>query len=775
MAEFQFECPECGSWIEADEVLGGMPVECPGCGASITVPRTGLVPGTELGDFVLERRIGIGGMGEVWLAVQKSLERRIALKILPGGFAKDPDSVSMFMKEIQIAGKLSHPNIVEAYYAGLEKGLYFMASEYVEGIELSELIASHEPLSEHEALRIADKIARALSYAWDKFQLLHRDVKPSNIMLAFDGEPKLMDMGISSIQGDEEQRAQAGVVVGTPQYMSPEQGFGDPSIDFRADIYSLGATLHHLATGYVPFDGASHADIISSHARLPLKPPHERNPRLSLECSALIMAMMAKRKEERQGSWSAVIKDIELVQRGLPPATALPSGPVDAQARASSGRQGKSSPPIVLFPSPDPLCSADFPPPDRDRRGSGRKWLAGAAAFAIALCAVELYIQWPFEEEPAEEEQSLIQDAPAAPRETEKEEPAKPAEKAAEPKDEAKPPSAEPLPKEPQEEPKKEEAPGKTPPEEPGNSPPKKIETPEPKPVEAPKARPKSKLEIYSEEAKLGDAAAMRKLGALYQSGGPGFPPDKAKAVEWYVKAVEKGDAEAMIALGRMHAKGDGVPKSAQEALALYEKAASSNDNAILKRLASMFERGDGVRKNIYKAIELYTKAADTGDVKAMMALGVLYTQGKTDMPTHEADELKTIEWYSKAADLKDTEAMVALGLVYANADEPVRSGKKAVELFTEAMNLGNSYGTVNLGIMYSRGQGVPTDLHYAFFLYEKAAKTGNPQAMFNIGVCYMTGQGVGQDIATARSWLKKAAKAGSEDAKDYMAKRRFK
>jgi len=784
MAEFQFECPECGSWIVADEILGGMPVECPGCSASITVPRTGLVPGTSLGDFSLERRIGIGGMGEVWLAIQKSLERKIAVKILPHSFASDPESVEMFMKEIQIAGKLSHPNIVEAYYAGFEKGLYFLAAEYVEGIELSELLASHEPLSEQEALRIGLKMSMALRYAWDKFRILHRDIKPSNIILDFDGEPKLMDMGISSLQGDEEHRAKAGVVIGTPQYMSPEQGFGDPNIDFRADIYSLGATLFHISTGYVPFDGATHADIIASHAKLPLKPPDSRNPRLSKEFSSLVTIMMAKDKDERQRSWTDVIRDIELVQRGMPPATPLPSQPaVPAQEEAKG-----SAPAIMVFPSPDPL-SQDYVP-HAERRSFKALPALAAALLMAAICASPFLFEWLVKSE-SQEEGTLL--SPADPRSIEsdaleqrqwqEEPPPKEREESQEPKAKALA--------------KVDES----------------AEKADGKPLSLSDLATLCKwtdIALKASIAKMsydssastrepGEASRRKepaKSGSPSRGARPAKPDLLTIASMLLAGAGEEGQEqpgrlfaknplaesllanlspEETLALGRIIAKGDGVPKNSFVAAALYERVANSGDPEVVRSLATMYRRGDRVRKSVPKAVELFTKLAGSGDSKAMFSLGDIYSKdGSSPQGSHRDDEATAMDWYSKGVELKNPDCMVALGSIYADGDESVRSGKKAIELFKQGVELGSRSAMTKLGVMYSRGQGVPMDLHYAFYLYEKAANLGDPQAMFNVGVCYMTGQGVGQDVASAHEWLKKAAYAGSEDARDYIKKRRI-
>ena len=324
MPEFQFKCPVCNASVEADETARGVRLQCPSCSSRIIVPEISLDRGMAIGDYSLERRLGAGAMGDVWLATQSSLRRKVALKILSPSVTKDPEFVNRFLHEMRLVAKLSHPNIVTAYDSGFDKGLYFLAEEFVDGGELKTLLRIEKAIPERKALLIIRKIAEALQYAWVKFKILHRDIKPANIMMDSNGEPKLMDLGISKCLSEENSMTMTGVVMGTPDYMSPEQGMADRSMDFRADVYSLGATLYHITTGGLPYDGATPMAVISMHMMKPLPPPRDRNPNLSLGCESLIKTMMAKKREDRQESWEEVISDIDLVLDGKLPATPVP-------------------------------------------------------------------------------------------------------------------------------------------------------------------------------------------------------------------------------------------------------------------------------------------------------------------------------------------------------------------------------------------------------------------------------------------------------------------
>jgi len=319
-----YTCPQCNALNQTDDSLCGEIKKCPFCGEESLVPIPGVYPGMKIGDFIVEKQLGVGGMGEVWLAKQEKLDRHVALKILSPKYTSNRDFVERFLNEVRNTAKLEHPNIVTAFHAGVENNIYYMAISYIRGETVFDKIKDGVPLSEQESLKIVKSIASALDYAWSEYKILHRDIKPSNIMLDKNSVPKLMDMGISKSLDQESSLTMAGMMIGTPYYVSPEQALGQKDIDFRADIYSLGATLYHMVTGTVPYDADTAMGIVSKHISEPLPDPKNYNPLISEQTVSLIKIMMAKDKNDRPSSWKALIKDVERVLNGEFPITPLP-------------------------------------------------------------------------------------------------------------------------------------------------------------------------------------------------------------------------------------------------------------------------------------------------------------------------------------------------------------------------------------------------------------------------------------------------------------------
>lgn len=320
-----FDCPECKSSLEISAVAVGAEVACPHCQAAITVPSQGLGPGTTIGGFRIERKLGEGGMGEVYLASQLSMDRNVALKILPSQMGLRQDLAERFLNELKLLAKLTHPHIVTAYEAGADSGIHYFAMEYMPGDSLGAQLQGGKVLAEPEALGIARKLAGALAYAWNKHKLLHRDIKPANVILDEAGEPKLVDFGLAKSLAAEKALTVTSQMMGTPNYMSPEQVDGAAAIDAGADMYSLGATLYNMVTGQIPFGSSSVMEVLKKQVTESLADPREFNPELSEGCVALLEIMLSKSREQRHATWEAVIADIDRVLAGQAPTRAAPA------------------------------------------------------------------------------------------------------------------------------------------------------------------------------------------------------------------------------------------------------------------------------------------------------------------------------------------------------------------------------------------------------------------------------------------------------------------
>lgn len=271
--------------------------------------------------FEIVSKLGQGAMGGVYKAKQLSLDRVVALKVLPFELAKDKAYIERFLREARAVARLSHPNIIQGIDVGSAGGDYYFVMEYVDGPTLSEYVAENGPLPEEQALDIAEQIGKGLEHA-HKHGLVHRDVKPDNVMLAGDGTPKLCDLGLAKFTGrhaDTHSTHAEGWIVGTPLYISPEQARGDEHVDIRADIYSLGATLYHMLTGKPPFVEANAAVVLTKHITELIEDPRNLREDLSEGVVLLLGKMMAKRPQDRYADPTGFLKDLKAVRRGRPP------------------------------------------------------------------------------------------------------------------------------------------------------------------------------------------------------------------------------------------------------------------------------------------------------------------------------------------------------------------------------------------------------------------------------------------------------------------------
>jgi serine/threonine-protein kinase len=243
----------------------------------------------------------------------------VAIKILPKRFTENPEYVERFYKEGQAAGKLNHPNIVQAIDVGEAGGYHYFVMEYVEGKTIADDLSAGKVFEEAEALDMIIQVANALAHA-HALKLIHRDVKPKNIMINNSGTIKLADMGLARATTDiEAAQSEQGKAYGTPYYIAPEQIRGKIDIDGRADIYGLGATLYHMLTGRVPFMAEDSADVMRKHLKEKLIPPDHINTSLSAGVSEVIEIMMAKKKEDRYNDIEELLVDLNALREGQTP------------------------------------------------------------------------------------------------------------------------------------------------------------------------------------------------------------------------------------------------------------------------------------------------------------------------------------------------------------------------------------------------------------------------------------------------------------------------
>lgn len=281
----------------------------------------------QIGGFQLAEKIGAGGMGTVFRAQQESLTRTVALKILNPYFATDAKYIEAFRREAQAVARLQHPNIVAALDAGESDGQYYFVMEYVRGETIARWVKRRGAMPEQMVVDIAFCVASALKHAWDKEKLIHRDVKPENVMVDTDGNVKLCDLGLAKTSGEQSTISVTGQVFGTPQYMSPEQARGEKSLDFRTDIYSLGLLMHYALTAEIPFQAGSPALVMARHLTEQLPDPREKSPEVSVHTCRVLERMLARDVADRYPSWDDVLADLSLVRESKPPQCApLPAG-----------------------------------------------------------------------------------------------------------------------------------------------------------------------------------------------------------------------------------------------------------------------------------------------------------------------------------------------------------------------------------------------------------------------------------------------------------------
>ena len=333
-----------------------------------------------VGNYEVVEMIAEGGMGAVFKGRHVEMGTFAAVKFLASEFEEDETFVKRFEREARLAATLASPFSIRTFDVGQADGRRYILMEFVEGRTLTEILDDRGRMEEPEALAIMSHVAQALAEAHEH-GIIHRDIKPDNIIINKRGIPKLADLGVAKeMHSKEKSLTLTGFTVGTPSFMSPEQAQGRIDIDARSDIYSLGATFYEALVGQLPFEGETTLGIMHRIANEPAPDPLTVNPDLSGEVAALIRKMMAVKREERFQTADALADHIEAMRSGTPTRP-------DARSEASPASPGTTSPPASEPGKPRP--------PTGTRLSSGRlKWVAAAVLLLVLLLAIVLVSSW---------------------------------------------------------------------------------------------------------------------------------------------------------------------------------------------------------------------------------------------------------------------------------------------------------------------------------------------------------------------------------------------
>jgi eukaryotic-like serine/threonine-protein kinase len=329
-------------------------------------------------------KLGEGGMGTVWKARQTSLDRLVAIKILPPVLSANGNFISRFRREALATARLNHRHIVSAIDVGVEKSgdgpeVHYFVMEFVDGESLEDIIGRAGKLTPERTVEIATAVAKALDHAWSNAGIVHRDVKPGNILVARSGAIKLADMGLARSAWEDASLTSTGLAIGTPHYASPEQAQGKADIDTRSDIYALGATMFRMLTGRTPFDGSGAAEVMAKHVTEDAPDARSIDPTVPQALSAMTARMMQRDVEARYQTAGELLADLERYERGDRPLAFT-----HFLAARESTRTGSHTRPPEVF-------QADAPSEPKPRRKAGHLPHAVGALLLLAAVGVGLW------------------------------------------------------------------------------------------------------------------------------------------------------------------------------------------------------------------------------------------------------------------------------------------------------------------------------------------------------------------------------------------------
>jgi TPR repeat protein len=689
----------------------------------------------QLGKYEIRREIGRGAMGVVYEAFDPSIGRAVAIKVFRPGTSVAASADEMdarFRREAQVAGRLSHPNLVVVHEFGeatVEGTVVpYIVMELVRGTDLKALLASRGRLTLAEIARVMNDLLAALQHAHER-GVVHRDIKPGNLMLCDDdGRLKVADFGIAKTADSELTRT--GELLGTAAYMSPEQVTGAP-VDLRTDIYAAGVILYQLLTGEPPFSGGSTTSVIQKILNQEPVAPSVLNVTIPRALDAVVQQAMAKKPAARFASAAAFARAI--------------TAAIDA-----SGNDGTT---IV---SPPPVAAA------KPRRARTAAMIAAGAAVVVLLgYAAFAWLgphggtgrgdadvasrEVPAASMPATRAASAGSDravALATPAASVAAAPAPPAVASAGPAMAA---SATPV----------------------AVAAPRAVASAA-RPKAAPPATVRPATAASAGSPNLPRATANAAAAPTYApppmpvdvkplpapaTPQPASVPTRVAAVTASAPARPASSTTATTSAAKVATPSSGIA-TANPVLASCEAKARAGDAVCQTQLATMYRNGDGVARNFAEALRWYRLAADQGLADAQNRLGAMLAAGQGTAPDHN----EAARWYRKAADQGHAAAQNNLGRCYERGEGVTGSPVLASQWYRKSADQGHAAAEYNLGRLYQTGSGVFKDIDKARALFQSAAGHGNASAAYALGVMYENGTGVPQSNAQAAYWYRIAA-----------------
>jgi serine/threonine-protein kinase len=347
--------------------------------------------GLQIGPYRVLEQLGQGGMATVYKAYHASLDRYVAVKVLHQAFMEDPNFLARFQREARLVARLEHPNIVPIYDYAEHEGQPYLIMKYIEGETLKARL-QHGPLNATEVQTVIEAVGAALAYA-HKQGILHRDIKPSNVILAKDGNIYLADFGLARIAQSGESTLTTDMILGTPQYISPEQAMAKKDLDAGTDIYSLGVMVYEMTVGRVPFSADTPFSVIHDHIYAPLPLPSTVNPKISPELERVLLKALAKDRADRYVDVPAFVEAFKqawtnsasTVAVPLPDAPGETPAPLPAVSQASAPLTLPAAPQAVSQPPVPPAAAAETVDRPRKKKSRGR-WMWLAVLVALCLC-----------------------------------------------------------------------------------------------------------------------------------------------------------------------------------------------------------------------------------------------------------------------------------------------------------------------------------------------------------------------------------------------------